>query len=99
MLSKWSQLTTILSDQGGDSENLEDPEKYVEVRKKTGGDVVQNPSDPEATYDGHKGPGYQVQLAETCNAGNEVQLITAVLPQTAVESDANALVPVLELLE
>jgi len=87
------------SDQGGNSENLEDPEKYVEVRKKTGGDVVQNPSDPEATYDGHKGVGYQVQLAETCNSGNDVQLITAVLPQTAVESDANALVPVLELLE
>ena len=25
---------------------------------------MQNPSDPDATYDGHKGPGYQTQLAE-----------------------------------
>jgi len=35
-------------------------EEEIEVRKKTGGDVIQNPSDPDATYDGHKGPGYQV---------------------------------------
>ena len=40
-------------------------EKVV-VKAKTGGDCVQNPSDLDATYDGHKGPGYQVQLAETC---------------------------------
>ena len=57
-------------------------EKVV-VKTKTGGDCVQNPSDPDATYDGHKGPGYQVQIAETCVPSNEVQLITAALPQTA----------------
>jgi len=68
----------------------------VVVRAKTGGNCVQNPSDPEATYDGKKGPGYQVQIAETCHPDNEVQLITAALPQTAVESDAHALKPVLE---
>lgn len=28
-------------------------------------DSLQNPSDPDATYDGHKGQGYQVQLMET----------------------------------
>lgn len=68
----------------------------VTVRAKTGGNCVQNPSDPDATYDGKKGPGYQVQIAETCNPANEVQLITAALPQTAVASDAHALAPVLE---
>ena len=26
---------------------------------------LQNPSDPDATYDGHKGQGYQIQLMET----------------------------------
>ena len=55
----------------------------VVVKTKTGGDGVQNPSDPDATSDGHKGPGYQVQIAETCMPGNDVQLITAALPQTA----------------
>ena len=71
----------------------------VTVRTKTGGDCVQNPSDLEATYDGKKGQGYQVQFSETCAAGNDVQLIVSALPQTAVESDANALVPVLEDLQ
>jgi hypothetical protein len=71
-------------------------EQRVQVRSKTGGDCLQNPSDPEATYDGKKGQGYQVQLSETCADGNEVQLIVAALPQTAVESDAKALKPVLE---
>ena len=49
----------------------------VVVKAKTGGDCVQNPSDLDATYSGHKGPGYQAQLAETCAPENEEQLITA----------------------
>jgi len=71
----------------------------VVVKTKTGGDRLQNPSDPDATYDGHKGPGYQVQIAETCVAENDVQLITAVLPQTACESDSEAVGPMLDQLE
>ena len=74
-------------------------EDKVSVKEKTGGNVMQNPSDPDATYDGHKGPGYQVQIAETCHPENEVQLITAALPQTAVESDAAALPEVLQRLQ
>ena len=53
-------------------------EETVQLKKKSGGDVMQNPSDSDATYDGHKGAGYQAQLAETCSEHNEVQLITAV---------------------
>jgi len=60
---------------------------------------MQNPSDPDATYDGHKGPGYQVQLSETCNPENEVQLITCAIPQTACEPDSEAVEPVLDDLE
>lgn len=71
----------------------------VSVRKKTGGDIIQNPSDPEATYDGHKGPGYQVQICETSNPENEVQLLTSVLPQTAAEADGNAVSLILDDLE
>ena len=74
-------------------------EDRVSVKAKTGGNVIQNPSDPDATYDGHKGPGYQAQITETCNPENEVQLITSVIPQTAVESDSNAVLPVLEDLK
>jgi hypothetical protein len=71
----------------------------VVVKAKTGGDIVQNPSDLGATYDGHKGPGYQVQIAETCAAANEVQLITAALPQTASAGDGQALTPMLDQLK
>jgi hypothetical protein len=71
----------------------------VVVKAKTGGDCVQNPSDPDATYSGHKGAGYQVQISETCVPGNEVQLITGALPQTACESDADAVIPMLGQLE
>lgn len=71
----------------------------VQVRTKTGGACVQNPSDLDATYDGKKGQGYQAQFSETCSEANDVQLIVSALPQTAVESDANSLVPVLEDLQ
>jgi len=74
-------------------------EEQVIIRKKTGGDVVQNTSDMDATYDGHKGAGYQGQISETCHAENDMQLITSVIPQTAVESDSAALSDVLDDLE
>ena len=70
----------------------------VVVKAKTGGDCVQNPSDLDATSDGHKGPGYQVQIAETCVPSNEVQLITAALPETACDPDAAAVPPMLDQL-
>jgi len=71
-------------------EQCEVCEETVSIKQKTGGKVMQNPSDPDATYDGHKGPGYQTQIAETCNPENEVQLITSAIPQTAAEADGNA---------
>ena len=80
-------------------EQCEVQEDKVTVKAKPGGDIMQNPSEPDATRDGHKGPGYQAQLSETCNPENEVQLITSALPQTAVEPDPNALEPVLADLE
>ena len=71
----------------------------VEVKKHPGNETMQNPSDPDATRDGHKGPGYQAQIAETCSEGNEAQIATIVIPQTASEHDANAMDEVLERLE
>jgi Transposase DDE domain len=71
----------------------------IQVRIKTGGDCLQNPSDLEATYGGPKGQGYKLQISETCSVDNDVQLITGVLPQTAAQPDANALQPMLEKLQ
>jgi hypothetical protein len=64
-------------------------EKRVKIKEKAGSRVLQNPSDPDATYDGLKGSGYKAQVAETCTDG-DVQLLTAVLPQTAAEIDCEA---------
>ena len=68
----------------------------VSVRDKTGGNIVCNPSDPDATRDGHKGSGYQVQLSETCSPDNEVQLIVSAIPETACQSDSASLEVVVE---
>jgi hypothetical protein len=89
----YKALQTIFSQQ------CEVVEGKVTVRAKTGGNCMQNPSDPDATYDGHKGPGYQVQIAETCGSENEVQLITAALPQTACQTDEAAAVLMLDQLQ
>jgi hypothetical protein len=53
--------------------------------------VLQNPSDPHAGYDGHKGPGYQVQIAQAYDTPDDAPgIITACLPQSAAESDSAA---------
>jgi hypothetical protein len=80
-------------------EQCEVHEEKVTVKEKTGNTVMQNPSDPDATYDGYKGPGSQVQLAETCSPDNEVQLITCAVPQTAAVPDEEAVAPVLQDLQ
>jgi hypothetical protein len=91
--STYKALVTIFDQQ------CELRDEKVVVKAQPGGDCVQNPSDLDATYDGHKGAGYQIQLAETCVPEHEVQLITAALPQTACEADAQAVMPVLDQLE
>jgi hypothetical protein len=75
----------------------------VKASREISSDSLQNPSDPDATYDGHKGQGYQVQVMETyCTHDNEqerdktLNLITHVEVQRACESDAHALLPALE---
>jgi len=77
-------------------------EQKIVVKKPSGikADSLQNPSDPDATYSGHKGQGYQVQIMETYNRGEDeaekastLNLITHVEVQTACESDGQALVP------
>jgi hypothetical protein len=67
-------------------------------------DSLQNPSDPDATYRGHKGQGYQAQVMETCipaadangEKGPGLFLITHVAVEPAHASDANALIPSIE---
>ena len=91
--STYKALITIFSQQ------CEVSAGKVVVKAKTGGDCMQNPSDLDATYNAHKGQGYQAQIAETCSPENEVQLITGALPQSAAEPDGGAVVPMLDQLQ
>ena len=83
--------------------NLSDDGKAVTVRKpkEIPSDSLQNPSDPDATYSGHKGQGYQVQVMETYCKDEKVKeqtlnLITHIEVEPACNSDANALIPALK---
>jgi hypothetical protein len=83
--------------------NLSDDGKAVAVKKpkEIPSDSLQNPSDPDATYSGHKGQGYQVQVMETFCKDAEAKeqtlnLITHVEVEPAHRSDANALIPAIE---
>ena len=80
-------------------EQCEVAEDKILVKAHPGNDITQNPSDPDATGDGHKGPGYQAQIAETCAEENEVQLVTAVIAQTAADDDRDSTPEVLDKLE
>jgi len=67
--------------------------------KEIAGDSLQNPSDPDATYDGHKGQGYQVQIMETCTASADekaLSLITYVSVEPAHLHDSHALIPAIK---
>jgi hypothetical protein len=57
---------------------------------------LQTPHDPDATYSGHKGKGYEVQIAETCHEENEVEIITHVEVTPSCEGDSGTLLPALE---
>jgi len=67
----------------------------VKEGKEISGTSLQSPHDPEATY-GHKGKGYETQLAETCVSDNPYQVITAVSVNGAHESDQKATVPMVK---
>jgi len=84
----------------------DDKDNPVELKKpkEIASDSLQNPSDPDATYSGHKGQGYQVQIQETFCDNEEkkeeaLNLITHVEVEPAHNSDANALIPAIESTE
>lgn len=71
----------------------------VKANKDVSSDSLQNPSDPDAGYDGHKGKGYQVQIAESYGTSEDtstLNLITSVIVEPAHKSDANAMIPLIE---
>ena len=83
-----------------------DKDNPIELKnsKEIPSNSLQNPSDPDATYSGHKGQGYQVQVMETfCDDEKQkeqsVNLITHIEVEPAHESDAKAIFPAIESVE
>jgi hypothetical protein len=69
----------------------------IKPNKDVPSDSLQNPSDPDAGYCGHKGKGYQMQVQETYSPDkSQPNLITHVKVEAAHESDSNALIPAVE---
>lgn len=81
----------------GDQEQikLKDP-------KEVSSDSLQNPSDPDAGYSGHKGQGYQCQIMETHQEKSEGEksdtpnLITDIDVEPANRSDSDAVAPAIK---
>ncbi len=102
-MHSYKLLKRVLNDQC--NLNPDDKETPVEIKKPKviPSDSLQNPSDPDATYSGHKGQGYQVQVMETYTETSDEQekaetlnLITYVKTEKACQSDALALIPAIE---
>lgn len=70
----------------------------VKAPKQVSSASLQSPHDPDVTYNGHKGKGYEVQIAETCHEDNVVEVITQVAVTDACASDEHATMPMLEAL-
>jgi len=69
----------------------------VQVKKKTEGATLQSPYDPDASY-GHKGAGYSLHVAETCN-NSKTEIITDYEVHGAARSDMGKALSVIERLD
>ncbi|MGD9368518.1 MAG: transposase [Desulfobacteraceae bacterium] len=99
----YKQLQRVLNEQCNVKSDDKADKVNVKKPKEIPCDSLQNPSDPDATYSGHKGQGYQVQIMETftrCEDEEEkaqtLNLITHVAVEKACEHDSNALIPAIE---
>ncbi len=83
-----------------DDDDRGDGPAPVELKepKDIKGATLQTPHDPDVTYSGHKGKGYEVQVSETCVEDNPVELITHVEVTPSAGSDAKATIPTIEAL-
>lgn len=103
-MSSYQLLVRLLREQCRVEPNAEagEPKVLIKPNKEVPSDSLQNPSDPDASYDGHKGKGYQMQVAEAYSRDetkNPLSLITEVIVEPAHRSDAEALIPLIEATE
>ncbi|MBD3794185.1 MAG: transposase, partial [Campylobacterales bacterium] len=102
-MTTYKLMRRVLTEQCVAKEGEDDSPIEVSMKpaKEVSSDSLQNPSDHDASYDGHKGQGYQVQVMETYSRGETgeekpLNLITYVKVEPAHESDTKALIPAIE---
>ena len=104
-MHSYQLLARVLREQCTIAESSDGKPLEVSLRpsKEISSGSLQNPSDPDAGYSGHKGQGYQLQVMETyCDQQDEeakskiLTLITHLQVEPACDSDAHALIPALK---
>lgn len=102
-MHSYKLLERVLNEQCNVNVSDDDNPVTVKAPKEIPSDSLQNPSDPDTTYSGHKGQGFQVQVMETYSKDEDpkrrkkdLNLITYVEVEPAHESDANAIIPAIE---
>lgn len=99
-MSEYQMLERVLREQGTVTGTGAEAKVAVKPPKEVSPDSIQNPSDPDAGYDAHKGQGYQAQFMETYQTGKRnpkvPNLITYVEVEPADKHDVHALHPALD---
>ena len=99
-LSEYKLLKRVLGEQCRVTGSGKETKVGIKPPKEVPTDSLQNPSDPDAGYDSHKGQGYKAQIMETYQTEKQEKkkpdLITHVEVEPAHEHDANALQPAID---
>ena len=100
LLEEQCELTTSTAVAEQDDADAQDTPVPVVLKesKEVSSASLQSPHDVDATYSGHKGKGYEVQVAETVGNGEKPELLTHVQDTPACQSDEAATVPTVEAL-
>jgi len=96
-MDSYKQLVRMFTEQCIVEKDDNGARAVIKANKDVPSDSLQNPSDPDAGYCGHKGKGYQMQVMETYSEDkSQPNLITHIKVEASNESDANALLPAIE---
>jgi Transposase DDE domain/Transposase domain (DUF772) len=101
-MSSYQLLVRLLKEQCHVEQDGQSQVQQVSIKpnKEVSSDSLQNPSDPDASYDGHKGKGFQMQVSETYSKeegeNKTLSLITEVIVEPAHKSDTDSLIPLIE---
>ena len=101
-MSSFQLLSRLFKEQCTSVDDIDHKGKKIitaKANKDVPSDSLQNPSDEDAGYCGHKGQGYQVQVMETYSGDSDdkqLSLIPHIEVESADKHDSNALLPALK---